>query len=152
MKISELKNLELFLTTLFQFFKLNNIQSSIQPVDDYDYLLSRIFNSEFLSYNCSPNIEHYGIDFKLSQRIEEAEVYMFLFGKNENNESSFLLIDFGEKDLISFFTFTWNQKILPPFMADFKNDEADEIMTFEDFKIFLEANKKQKKLTWIALD
>ncbi len=152
MKISELPNLKLFLSILFKFFKENQIESSLQPINDYNLLLSRILDSELISYSCHPNIEYYGINFKLEKKIDESEIYMLIFGNRKSDKSCFLLIDIGEKDLTSFFTFSWHQEKLPPFMADFENDGADQIMTLEDFRIFLEANKEQKNLTWINVD
>jgi len=155
---------------LFNFFKENGITSDLKQINDYDDLMKRILESEFISFNFNPSIENYGIDFKLSQRIEEAEVYMFNFGKSENTKSSSILFDFGEREFTSFLTFSWYEEKLPPFIKDFLNEESKiilsdddenlmepdlfwtETMSLDQFKLFLTENCKQKHVTWVAVD
>jgi len=166
MKIYDYKNLNLFLTVLFNFFKENGLISSIEPVEDYDRLLERILDCEFnyISYYAGM----YCTDFKLSKRIEEGEVYYLIFGSEKDSAS--LLIDLGERELSSFFNFTWNNEKHPPYLKDFTDENGEikiesevpgndaeilkdeDIMTFDDFDIFLKLNKEQKQLTFIEVE
>ena len=57
MKLSEYKDLNRFLKTLFNFFKDNGLHSSIREIDDYDKMLGQILESEFISCSCNPGIE-----------------------------------------------------------------------------------------------
>ena len=115
MKISEYTNLNEFLTVFFNFLKENGIHSSMKPVENYTMLLARILKSKFNHISYNPGM--YSADFILSERIEVGEVYYFIFGSTEAGGS--LLIDLGERELSSFFNFTWDTERHPPFLKDF---------------------------------
>jgi len=167
MKISEYKNLTRFLTILFTFFKENRIESSVYPMDDYDGMLERILQCEYENMSYYPGM--YCVDFRLPERIEEGEVYMFIFGK-ENSSGSSLLIDFGERDLVSFFNFSCDFEKHPPYLLDFADENgrimvspeipghdveclnADDVMTFDEFIMYLNNNRNQKHLNMIVVD
>lgn len=167
MKISEYKNLNRFLTILFTFFKDNGIVSSMYPMDDYDAMLKRILECEYETMSYYPGM--YCLDFRLPERIKEGEVYMFIFCR-ENSFGSSLLIDFGERDLVSFFNFSCDFEKHPPYLLDFADDNgritvspevtgydveylhADDIMPFDEFIIYLNKNNKQKDITLIEVD
>ena len=167
MKISEYKNLNRFLTLLFTFFKENRIESSIYPMDDYDGMLERILQCEYETMSYYPGM--YCVDFRLPERIEEGEVYMFIFGK-ENSSGSSLLIDFGERDLVSFFNFSCDFEKHPPYLLDFADDKGriavspevagydveylntDDIMPFDEFIIYLNNNRTPKHLNMVVVD
>lgn len=171
MKISECKHLNEFLCILFEFFKKNRIESSLEPIDDFDKLLYRILDSEFINYDCIPGFEQYSIEFKLNQQLNDAEVYFIIFGNNEGNNNSSLLVELGERELNSIIKFSWYEDIMPPFLKDFidkenkllithtatetdehKNVCDNDFMSFDDFKLFLDKNKEQKYLKWVEVD
>lgn len=157
MKIAEYRNLNIFLTVLFNFFNDNEIGSSTSPVDDYDELLEKILNAEFISCRCNRETEHYGIEFRLSHSIEKPEVYTLNFGEYGDDRSPGLLIDFGERDHTGFFTFRWNEGMLPFFLIDFMDESGmlvaensdgayeghfsiDDFMDIYEFIAFLQSN------------
>lgn len=167
MKISEYKNLNRFITILFTFFKDNSIESSVYPMDNYDAMLERILDCEYESMSYYPGM--YCVDFRLPERIEEGEVYMFIFGK-DNSYGSSLLIDFGERDLVSFFNFSCDFEKHLPYLIDFADEngritvspeipgydveylQAEDIMPFDEFIIYLNNNRMPKKLNMIVVD
>lgn len=167
MKISEYKNLTRFLTILFNFYKENCITSSIYPMDDYDGMRDRILDCEYKSISWDQGM--YCVDFNLPERIEDGEVYMFISG-NEDSSGISLIIDFGERGLVSFFNFSCDSEKHPPFLLDFDDDtglitissevqgydveyfNAEDIMTFDEFIIYLNDNRKPKHLNMIVVD
>jgi len=166
MKVVDYKNLNEFLTVLFSFFKENGIVSSIEPVEDYDKLLERILECEFNYISYYPGM--YCADFKLSKKIEEGEVYYFIFGNRE--ESASLLIDLGERTLSSFFNFSWSNEKHPPYLKDFADADGNikldseiegyeiehlqerDILSIEEFKKYLQNNKSQGQLKIVEVD
>jgi len=172
MKIYDYKNLSLFLHTLFDFFKKNGIESGLEKLTDYESMLKIILNSEFIKFYCYPGIEQYGVSFIPEHIIEERVVYSFLFGSEskESKGNAHFLIDIDENEFPSFIEFSWYEEKLPPFFYDFINEngmllvnnyegpseerniKSDEIMTFDDFDIFLKLNKEQKQLKCIEVD
>ena len=165
MKLSDYNNLKEFLTVLFSFFKENGIVSSIEPVEDYDKLLERILECEFNYISYYPGM--YSADFILSERIEVGEVYYFIFGSTEAGGS--LLIDLGERELSSFFNFTWNNEKHPPFLMDFKKDgkiiinsevpgfeaeylEEKDVLTFDEFISYFDSNRGQGRLNVVVVE
>jgi len=166
MKLSEFKNTNKFLTTLFNFFKENGIVSSIEPVEDYDRLLERILDCEFNYISYYPGM--YCADFSLRKRIEEGEVYYFILGRGEKSAS--LLIDLGEGELSSFLNFTWNIDKHPPFLKDHADDkgkikiesevpgydaeplEEKDVISFDDFKKYLDKNQEQGSLVVVEVE
>lgn len=171
MKLSEYKNLNRYLHSLFEFFKENRLISSVQEIDDYDKMLKNILDSEFAGYSCNPGIETYSISFKINHNIDDDEVYMIIFGNEGDKGSSYFLIDISKSadKYNSFFSFSWHGVKLPPFLNDFKNEHGmmmtdnfdgtyefrfseDQIMTFDEFESYLSKNGKQKDLKWIVVD
>ena len=168
MELRKYKNITRFLVTLFNFFKENEIGSSLQPVEDYDILLERILESKFLNFHYNPGI--YSIDFRLRKKVEKSEVYMLIFGEGSSDKSAHLLIDLGERDLTSFISFSIHGEKHPPFLMDFvdehgklkieytdgsaeeQNPDGFDIMTFEEFALFLAEYNRQKKIKWIEVD
>ena len=166
MKICDYKNLSFFLATLFTFFKENGIEPSYNDIDDYDKLLERIIESEYIKMSYYPGM--YCVDFKLKEKIEKGEVYFFIFG-SENNSSS-LLLDLGEKGLVSFFNFSWDLDKHPPFLKDFADINGrikispevpgydsdylsiNDVMTFEEFQDYLSKNREQRFLNVIEVE
>ncbi|HPS57644.1 MAG TPA: hypothetical protein PK514_06005 [Spirochaetota bacterium] len=166
MKLSEFKNTKKFLTILFNFFKENGIISSIEPVENYDRLLERILECELSNISYYPGM--YCADFKLREKIEKGEVYYFIFGTGD--ESASLLIDLGERDLSSFFNFTWNIEKHPPYLKDFIDDnggiklesevpgydseplEEKDVISFDDFKEYLDKNREQGRLVIVEVE
>lgn len=167
MKIREYKNLNLFLSVLFKFFKENGIESSIMPVEDYDILLKRILDCEYKGLSYHPGM--YYVDFKLPEKIDEGEVSMFNFGR-ENTHGSTLLIDLGENDLVSFFYFSCDFDKHPPYLKDFADENgrikvspevegfeveyiyAKDVMEFDEFSTYLNNNRKQKHLNVVVVE
>jgi hypothetical protein len=166
MKVADYKNLNAFLTVLFSFFKENGIVSSIEPVEDYDRLLERILECEFNYISYYPGM--YCADFKLNKKIEEGEVYYFIFGNKK--ESASLLIDLGERNLSSFYNFSWSNEKHPPYLKDFADADGNikidsevegyeieylnekDILSFEEFKKYLEEHNKQGQLNVIEVE
>ncbi len=166
MKLSDYKNMNEFLTVLFSFFKENGIVSSIEPIEDYDRLLERILECEFNYISYYPGM--YCADFKLSEKIDEGEVYYFMFGSRE--ESASLLIDLGERNLSSFFNFSWNIDKHPPFLKDFSDGngrikiesevpeyvveylEEKDVADFDEFTSYLERNREQGRLNVVEVE
>jgi len=166
MKIRDYKNLRLFIETLFSFFNENGIESLYDDIDDYDKLIERILDSEYIRMSYYQGM--YCVDFKLNKKIEEGEVYIFMFGNKEN--SSTLLFDLGERELSSFFNFSWKTEKHPPYLKDFADTtgmikispevpgyEADDlsinnVMTFEEFQVYLDNNREQKLFTVIEVE
>ncbi len=70
MKLKEYKNTKLFINTIFDFFKEKNLPWGLGNIIDNDKLKNILLDSEFLSYNCSPSIEHYSIEFKTGNFLD----------------------------------------------------------------------------------
>lgn len=167
MKLREYNNTNMFLSILFDFFKENEIESSIIPVEDYDVFLERILDCEFKGLSFHPGM--YYVDFKLPERIDAGEVMMFNFGR-KNSHGSTLLIDLGENDLMSFFYFSCDFDRHPPYLKDFTDEngrikvsqevlgyDADyiyenDIMSFDEFLIYLKNNREQKNLNVVVVE
>ncbi|NLV68031.1 MAG: hypothetical protein GXY14_10205 [Spirochaetes bacterium] len=110
----------------------------------------------------------YCADFKLSERIEDAEIYLFIFGSRANGGS--ILIDLGERELSSFFNFAWDTNGHPPFLKDFTNGkgllksnsevqgndvesiEEKDIFSFEEFKDYLKSHRGQGRLNVVVVE
>jgi hypothetical protein len=171
MKLKEYKNTELFINTIFNFFKEKNLTWGLGNITDSDKLKNILLDSEFLSYNCSPSIEHYSIEFKTNKPVPERFVDYMLFGKEENSRDTIFLIDITEKrdNDFSFFSLSWYEGKYPPFMKDFIDEKGmiradgpdgtaqtkvnhNEIMTFDKFEEFLKRNHFEKKLKMIEVD
>lgn len=171
MKLKEYKSLSLFIYTLFDFFKENGLTGSLGQVNDYDRLAEEILDSQFLGYTCSPSIEHYTIKFRINHEIEDRFVDLVLFGNNESERSTSFTADIYEKEdkYGSFFSLSWYEEKIPPFMKDFINEEemiltestrgsamvkvtTDMIMSFDEFEAFLRRNREQKNLKMIEVD
>jgi len=171
MKLKEYRSLSRFIYTLFEFFKKNGLTGSLGQISDYDRLADEISDSQFLGYTCSPGIEHYTVRFIISHEIEERFVDLVLFGNNESEKSTCFIADIYEKEdkYGSFFSLSWHEEKIPPFMEDFINEEgmiltesttgssmvkvtADMIMDFDEFDRFLTRNCEQKKLKMIEVD
>jgi hypothetical protein len=161
MKIFQYENLTKFLNMLFEFIKENYSGPVNGKINNYDEMLNIILNSEYTGFNCRRDTDQYSVDFSLTQKIDKEEVYMFLFGKDESYGDNSLEIDLQEMGLNSYFTFSWNEQKLPPFLTDFVDNEgrllisyADgsnenklidggKYMTFDEFQVFLNRNRKQ---------
>jgi len=171
MKIRDYENLKLFISMLFEFLEKNRIRSSIMPVINYLGLLDKILDSEYTGYNCQDGIESYTIYFKPDHPIEDSEIYMFLFGENEKERSCYVMIEMMKSDepFESRLSLSWHEEKLPPYLGDFRDKNGmlktenykglsesifsdDEIMTFDEFKIFLMRNRTQKDLRYVIVD
>lgn len=157
MKIADYRNLNIFLTILFNFFMEYKILSSVKPVDDYIELLEKILNAEFVCYRCSPGIEQYSVDFMLSHPPGKKEIYLLNFGKPCSNKSPGLLVNLGERGRVGSFSFSWYENRLPLFLKDFidgsgmlvtensdgiyeRNFSVNDIMNIYEFIAFLQKN------------
>jgi len=171
MKIRDYKNLNLFISMLFEFLEKNRISSSIMPVKNYRGLFDTILESEYTGYNCQDGIESYTIYFKPDLPIEDSEIYMFLFGEKEKERSCYVMIEMMKSDepFESRLSLSWHEDKLPPHLADFRDNSGmlktenydgisesifsdDEIMGFEEFKSFLTRNRTQKDLRYVIVD
>lgn len=171
MKIKEYKNLNIFLNRIFSFFKERELSGALEQITDYDKVKKEILDSEYIGYTCSPSIEHYSIRYKINHKIEDWFVDLILFGKKEEIKNNSFLVDMVEKKdaTTSFFSLSWHENKIPPFMNDFIDEDGmiltestvgsslvkvtpDMIMSFDDFEEFLHTNPVQKKLAMIEVE
>ncbi|HRX16103.1 MAG TPA: hypothetical protein P5123_07305 [Spirochaetota bacterium] len=177
MKLKEYKNLSNFLNVLFDFFKENNLTGNFYYENDTDKLKNILLESQFVSYNLSPFIDQYSIDFKTDNNANNANianqsfVEYIIFGSEHDNKSTGLLIDVSEKgsSCNSFFQLSWYEELFPPFVYDFFDSdgmltinhyekeskvkiEPKEIMSFDDFEKHLKKNRFKKNLNVIDVE
>ena len=153
------------------FFKENNLTGNFCYADDTDKLKNILLESQFVSYNLSPFIDQYSIDFKTDNIANQSFVEYIIFGSEHDNKSTALLIDVSENDSScdSFFQLSWYEELFPPFVYDFFDPdgmltinhygkeskikiEPKEIMSFDDFEKHLKKNRFKKNLNVIDVD
>jgi len=147
-----------YIFKLLDFLKRNQILSALDSIKDYDELYGLLIESEYIGYECRPDIKTYALLFKIRNDYCQDKYYVFIFGKNSDNQCK-VSIDINRD--ISLLTLAWNENKLPPFLSPFienldhenissKNGSVinlsvkENIMSFEEFSQFLHNNEKEE--------
>ncbi len=169
MKLSEIRFMPETLTLLFKHFRDNSIHSAIAEVESYASLFDLITGSEYLRHSYIEPVNTYDITFTLPDGIDINNVWYFLFDNGRKEESSSLLIDLFKAPGESFIQFEFAFEKRPPFVTGLMDenyqiiysgyDEKElvdvtesEIISFEEFTLFLSRNSSPGEIIWIGVE
>ncbi len=138
------------ITILFNFFKQNEIGSSVDQVSSYESLLKIIIESKVTNFSFNPNTDEYTISIKPKISATSSSVYFFVFGNTIIN--NYLLVEMDEENIQSRIKLSLNCDKYLPFIAKYEYEiESSQIMSLDEFVAFLEKNKRPGRLKVIEV-
>ncbi len=137
---------------LFNFFKVNDIGSSIDPVHSFQSLLKTISESKVSNFNYDPRINVYTIEIRPKVALQSNLVFFFVFGNNIRS-NNYLLIELDKGDNPSRIKISLECEKFLPFIAKYDYEiDSSQIMSLDEFEDFLEMNKRPGRLKVIEVE
>lgn len=137
------------ISILFNFFKLYEIDSSVDPIDSS--LLKTVLESKVIDFNYDPHINVYTIGIRPKTSTINSSIYFFQFG-NGIKFSNYVLIELDEGDYPSCIKISLECNKYLPFITKFDPEiDPTRIMSIKEFVTFLKMNKRPSRLKTIEV-
>ncbi len=151
MKIEDHLHLAKCISILFNFFKLYEIDSSVDPMDSHDSLLKTVLESKVIDFNYDPHVNVYTIGIRPKTSTINSSTYFFQFG-NGIKFSNYVLIALDEGDYPSCIKISLECNKYLPFITKFDPEiDPTRIMSIKEFVTFLKMNKRPSRLKTIEV-